>query len=219
MEPNLSDAAKWAHRETLKEHQQQDALQVLKQGWRSVQDDLTKAYLRLQLRSYLTIIGLLKSHSPKELSEFISNVFVPPATPEEAKIQLLADIVIDWAYPDNKIEPIIGEALSEINKAYDVIKLHAGGWSSYDSNLEKRRTAVLEWYRHNEARLSYLKEIYLDDLALYEDRGGQERRNFVTLLLRKIVKDKANMELTFREVNAHLKNIEKSKRPLTLEDL
>jgi hypothetical protein len=76
-----------------------------------------------------------------------------------------------------------------------------GGWSSLaDKSKEKRKTAVLDWYRRNQARLPYLKEVYLEDPALYEDGGGQEKRNFITRLLTRIVKDNANQELIFQKL-------------------
>ena len=97
-----------------------------------------------------------------------------------------------------------------------------GGWSSpADKSQEKRKSAVLDWYQRNQASLSYLKEIYLDDPSLYEDGGGQEKRNFITRLMIKIVKDQADHELTFQKVETHFKNLKKRKRhpPLRIKDL
>ena len=78
-------------------------------------------------------------------------------------------------------------ALPEIRKAYNVILRSGGGWSSRKSNADKRKKAVLTWYKRNQVQLSYLKETYLEDPVLYEDRGGQEKRNFINRLLIKIV--------------------------------
>ena len=125
-------------------------------------------------------------------------------------------------FPDKKIEPIIVKTLSEIKKAYNVILQSGGGWSSpADKSQEKRKSAVLDWYRRNQASLSYLKEIYLEDPAIYEDGGGQEKRNFIIRLTIKIVKDNADEELTFQKVDTHLKKLKKLKPhpPLRLEDL
>lgn len=217
---NLKDAAEWSLKESLKEQEQQSALQVLERGWPSIQPELRSAYLRLQLRTPLLIPGLLKNYSPKELAKYIAPIFTSPASPEEAKIQLLADLVISLLYPGKKIDPIVWEAEPEIEEAYNVILRSGGGWSSpADKSQEKRKSAVLDWYRRNQARLSYLKEIYLEDPALYEDRGGQEKRNFITRLVIKIVKDQANQKLTFQKVDAHLKNLKNLKQPLRLEDL
>jgi hypothetical protein len=215
---NLREAAQQLQKEPLKEPELQSALLVLEQGWQSVLPYLETAYLRLQLGP-LTLPGLLKNYSPKDLAKYIAPVFTSPSSPEEAKIQLLADLVISLLFPERKIDPIIWEALPEIEEAYSVILQSGGGWSSYESNPEKRKTAVLEWYRRDQARLSYLEEIYLDDPALYEGGGGQEKRNFITRLLIKIVKDKGNQELTFQKVEAHLKNLKDLKQPLRLEDL
>lgn len=217
---NLKDAAEWSLKESLKEQEQQSALQVLERGWPSIQPELRSAYLRLQLRTPLLIPGLLKNYSPKELAKYIAPIFISPPSPEEAKIQLLADLVISLLYPGKKIDPIVWEAEPEIEEAYNVILRSGGGWSSpADKSQEKRKSAVLGWYRRNQARLSYLKEIYLEDPALYEDRGGQEKRNFITRLVIKIVKDQANQKLTFQKVDAHLKNLKNLKQPLRLEDL
>jgi hypothetical protein len=204
----------------LKEQKRREALQVLEKGVESIHLDLREAYLRLQLRNSLLIPGLMKNYSNDYLAKYVAEIFAPPASPEEAKIQLLADLAIDLMFQDKKIEPIVSEALSEIEEAYNVIISHGGGWSC-KSNPEKRKTAVLKWYRLNQAHLSYLKEIYLDDTALYEDGGGAERRNFKTILLKKIIKDIANQELTFQKVDVHLKNLKRIKRhpPLRLEDL
>ena len=59
------------------------------------------------------------------------------------------------------------------------------------------------------------------DPALYEDRGGQEKRDFIKRLVIKIVKDQANQKLTFQKVETYFKNLKKLKRhpPLRLEDL
>jgi hypothetical protein len=193
-----------------------------KENIRSVQPYLRKAYLRLQLRNSLLIPGLLENYTPEYLSEYVAEIFAPPRNPEEAKIQLLADLVIGLMFPEKKIELIISKALSEIKKAYNVILQIGGGWSSpADKSQEKRKSAVLEWYQRNQASLSYLKEIYLDDPALYEDGGGQEKRNFIVRLMIKIVKDQAEQELTFQKVDTHFKNLKKLKphRPLRLEDL
>lgn len=214
---NLRDAVVPKLNEELKEQERQEALQVLEQGWPSIQPELRAAYLRLRLGP-LTLPGLLKNYSPKDLSEYITPIFTPPASPEEAKIKLLADLVISLLFPEKKIDPIIWEAELEIKKAYNVILRSGGGWSS-KIKPEKRKTAVLDWYRRNQARLSYLKEIYLEDPVLYEDGGGQEKRNFITRLLTKIVKDNANQELTFQKVNARLKSFKKLGQPLKLEDL
>jgi hypothetical protein len=202
---NLNEIAKWRKREGQK------------QELESLLPDLKKAYLRLQLNP-LTLPELLKNYSPEYLAEYMAPILEPPASPEEAKIQMLADLVISLLYPGKKIDLIIDEALPEIEKAYNVVLRRGGGWS-FESNPDKRKTAVLEWYQRSQPRLSYLKEAYLQDLALYEDGGGQEKRNFITRLLLKIVKDKANKELNFQKVDAHLKTLKKLKQRLRLEEL
>ena len=216
---NLREAVTPKLNEELKEQKRREALQVLKQGLASIQPELRAAYLRLRLGP-LTLPGLLKNYSPKELSKYITPIFTPPASPEEAKIKLLADLAISLLFLEEKNDSIIFEAEIEIQEAYNAIFQSGGGWSSpADKSKEKRKTAVLDWYRRNQARLSYLKEVYLEDTALYEDGGGQEKRNFITRLLIKIVKDNANQELTLRKVNARLKRFKTIRQPLRLEDV
>jgi hypothetical protein len=217
---NLREAVEPKLNEKMKEQKRREALQVLKEGWSSIQPELGEAYLRLTFKSPRSIPGLLKNYSPKTLAKYISSIFTGPATPEEAKIQLLADLVISLIYPEKKIDPIMWEALPEIEKAYNVILHSGGGWASpSDKSQEMRKTAVLDWCRHKQAQLSYLKEEYLEDPILYQDGGGQEKRNFIIRLMINIIRDKANKELTFRKVDAHLKNLKNLKQPLRLEDL
>ena len=131
-------------------------------------------------------------------------------------------MVISLLFPGEKIDPIVWEALPEIEEAYNVILRSGGGWSSpADKSQEKRKLAVLDWYRRNQARLSNLKDIYLEDPARYEDGCGQEKRNFIARLMIKIVKDQADHELTFQKVDTHFKNLKKRKRhpPLRIKDL
>jgi hypothetical protein len=216
---NLREAVEPKLSEKLKEQKRREALQILKGGWSSIQHEIGDAYLRLAFKSPMAIPGLLKNYSPKDLAKYISPIFTDPATPEEAKIQLLADLVISLLYPE-KIDPIIWEALPEIEKAYDVIMESGGGWASpSDKSQERRKTAVLDWCRHNQARLSYLNKEYLEDPVLYQDGGGQEKRNFIVRLMIKIIRDKASKKLTFQKVDAHLKNLKNLKQPLRLEDL
>jgi len=96
--------------ELLKEQRQQEALEVLKQGWKSVQPYLKKAYVQLQLMNPITIRRLLENYPGEEINEYFLKLLLNlPATPEEAKIQLLANMVIDLVFPksERKIETII----------------------------------------------------------------------------------------------------------------
>jgi hypothetical protein len=165
-----------------------------------------------------TLPGLLKNYSPEYLAKFTAQNFDPPTSPEEAKIRLLADMVIALVYPDKKFDLTIWLALPQIERAYNVVLRSGGGWSS-NSNPDKRKTAVLEWYRRNQARLSYLKESYLHDTNLYNPGGGQEKRNFIVRLMIKIVEDKTSMELTFQKVADLLKSLKQLEQPLRLEDV
>jgi hypothetical protein len=200
----------------LQKEQQQETLQALDQGLQSVQPYLRKAYLRMRLRNASLIPGLLESYSIEHLADKIADIFEATASPEEEKIQLLADMLIHILYPDN----IISMALPEIKKAYNVILRSAGGWSSRKSNPDKRREAALNWFRRNRDRFSYLKETYLEDPALYNVGGGQEKRNFINRLMIKIVNAEIGKELTFQKVDESIKELKKQMgQSLRLEDL
>jgi len=186
-----------------------------------IQSDLKDAYLRLLLRSPMAIPGLLKNYSPEELAEYITPPLIPPTSPEEVKIQLLADLVVSLLFPEKKIAPIIWEALPEIEEAYNAVAKDGGGWSTFKDEIDtnKRKSAAISWYRGNQARISHLKEAHLEDTTLYADGGGQEKRNFVGRLIIKIVKDMTNEVITFDNVKDHLTYLKKLKTPLRLEDL
>jgi len=197
--------------------QRQEALK------QSIAAHLRKAYLRMQLRNAALIPGLLKNYSPDYLAKYCAEIFVPSGNPEDERIQLLADQLIPLVYPDKKIEQIIFMTVPQIKDAYKAILKRGGGWSAH-STPEKRKTAVLDWYRHNQARPSYclscLKETYLQDPALYDDGGGQEKRNFIYRLVIMIVKADTGKELTFQKVDEHFKKLKKLiRQPLRLEDL
>ena len=70
---------------------------------------------------------------------------------------------------------------------------------------------MVAWYRNNQPRLSYLKMSYLEDPTLYNDGGGQEKRNFKNHLLLKIIKQKVTKEMTFRKVHDQLKSLKTAK--------
>lgn len=206
-------------KELLKEQEAKEALQVLEQGLKSVSSELAKAYLRLRLKNPYTIPGLLKNYSIDYLSKYLADLYAPPENPHEAKIQILADMVITLVYPEKRIDSIIPLAMPEIEKAYKAVMKDGGGWSS-KSKPENRKAAALKWYQRNQPRLFFLKEIYLQDLVLYRDRGGQEKRDFITRLLINIVRDTINEELTFQKVSDNFKrNNDLINQSLKLEDL
>ncbi len=216
---NLKDAAERPLKESLKKQNPQSTLQVLEQGWFNIQPELKAAFLRLQLRNPLLIPGLLKNYSIDYLAGYCAEIFAPPASPEEAKIQLLADLVVSLQYPEKKLNVVISKARLEIKKAYNAVMRDGGGWSSMKSNPDKRRTAVLAWYKKNESSLSYLNENHLNNQILYRG-GGQHKRDFCVRLLLEIIKDIGNNELTFRKVHDdHFKGFKGPIEPLRVEDL
>lgn len=65
--------------------------------------------------------------------------FGPPNSPEEARIQLLANMVISLLFPGKKINLIISAALPEIAKSYKVVLQDGGGWSSDISKATQKK--------------------------------------------------------------------------------
>ena len=194
----------------------------LEDGWESVQPYLRRAYLLRQVNP-LIFRRLLHNHTGEEITEYFLQVLAPPASPEEAKIQLLADMVIGLMFPktEEKIDAIILTALKEINKAYEVIVQVGSGWSSDHKkiNPEKRKKAVLEWWQNAQGQLTYLKETHLQDENLYNPGGGQEKRNFIVRMIRKIVEEETGKELTFQKVKDRLEDLKKLQQPLNLKGL
>ncbi len=176
------------------------------ESWRSNFPHLDKNTLRLVypqlsdaiLRMHMSL--LFKSFSDRDRDCYLK----PLASPEEKTIMVLADMVVALLIPEPLISDLIGNARGEVEEAYHVILEKGGGWAS-KIKPDQRKAAVGEWYTQNRTRLSYLEESYLQDSALYEDRGGQEKRQFISLLLKKIIKKITKKELTFAKVKAHLK--------------
>jgi hypothetical protein len=111
-----------------------------------------------------------------------------------------------------KIDRIISEALPEIKEAYQAIMQDGGGWSSLKGGAENRQKAVLAWFIRNAPRLSYLKKVHLEDGHLYNEGGGQEKRNFEMRLLKKVIKETMNKELTYNKINVRVRRV-KTKKP------
>jgi hypothetical protein len=154
---------------------------------------------------------LLMSSSDRDQDCYLK----PLASPEERTIMVLADMVAALIFPETFIPGIIDKAKVEIEEAYRAIMEEGGGWSDvHKSSRDKRKKALLEWYQRNQARLSYLKESYLEDGRLYEGRGGQEKRDFRDILLIKVIKHVVKQELTFAKVRNLTENLKKSKQPL-----
>jgi hypothetical protein len=107
--------------------------------------------------------------------------------------------------------PTISDALPEIDEAYNVVKQDGGGWSDRPGGDIQRQTAVLAWFDENKARLTCLKKSYLKDLALYNFGSGQEKRNFYTRLIGKIVEETAHQKITSQEIIDCLRRLKKSK--------
>jgi len=185
---------------------------------------LVKAYMRMQLKNAAFIPGLLKNYSKEYLAEYMTEIYLPSDDPVEEQFQQIVDRLIPFIFPDKKIDQIIFMTLPLIKDAHEAILKHGGGWSSTKSNLEKRKTAVLDWYRRNQSQrryyLSTLKEKHLQNSDLYNDGGGQEKRNFIKRLLINIIKTETNKQLTFRELDERIRKLNKViGQPLRLEDL
>ena len=149
---------------------------------------------------------------PDDTRGFIQEMFYKtPASPEQRAIVVLADLVVALINPEKLLPGLINKACGEIAEAYQVILHEGGGWSFSGTNPEKRKSAVFAWYQRNRPRLSYLQESFLQDIALYEDRGGQEKRDFRARLLSKIIEYTTSQELTLSEIKNLLETIKKSK--------
>lgn len=201
----------------LTKEQQQEALK------QDLSPIVKKAYLRMQLKNSAFVPGLLMNYSKEELAEYVAKIFLPSDDPVEEQIQQIADLLIPFIYPDKKIDQIIDMTFRHVEEAYNAILKHGGGWSR-TSNPDKRKMAVLAWFRRNNSKpeysLSSLKEIYLQDSALYDYGSGQERRNFINRLLINIIKTETNKKLTYQELDERINNIKKvTGQPLRLEDL
>lgn len=154
-----------------------------------------------------------------ELS-FLKTIFTPPTSHEEAVIRTLADMVVTLLDdPKNRIEPIISGALPEIDEAYNAVLQEGGGWSARKGGPERRQAAVLAWFDRNEARLSHLKKPHLEDPNLYNDGGGQEKRNFRIRLIGKVVEETAHQRITSQEIIDTLRRLKKSEKDLSGESL
>jgi hypothetical protein len=200
MAPTLRETAEWV----LMEEWRKAFPYLDKTTLRLIYPQLTEAALRLHL------YPLLEDLSDEDRDRY----FKTPASPAERTIVVLADLVVALLFPETIISGLIDNAMGEIGEAYQIMKSMGGGWSSNTSKStpEKRKTAVLEWYRLNQTRLSYLNKTYLKDSGLYKDRGGQEKRDFQVRLLKKIIQQVVKRELTFNKVGKQLNILKYIKR-------
>lgn len=198
MKTNLGDLGKW----------------VSMEEWRSAFPYLEEANLRLVHRhlSKAALRLVLYAKSEYLSDELRGKLFTSPTLPGEKTIMVLADLVIALRFPQKIIPGIIHKAIVEVEEAYKVILQKGGGWASRSQdNPEKRKTAVLQWFRKNQARLSYLKEPYLEDLNLYVPRSGQEKRDFRAQLLVKIIEETTKQELPPTKITEYYRDFKKSK--------
>lgn len=188
--------------------------------WQRAFPWLDKATLRLvQRRLDRAIIRVYHLYPIiNDLPEALREEYLKPAaSPEEQTSEALADIIVNLIYPGEILPAIISQAAGEIDEAYRVILRNGGGWSRRISSPDKRKSALLDWYQRNHHRLLYLREPYLQDQALYEDRGGQEKRDFESRLLAKIVETLTRKRLPFSKIQAHLKSLKKRIKALRQE--
>jgi hypothetical protein len=188
--------------------------------WQRTFPWLDKASLRLVQRRLDRAIIRVHHLYPimDDLPEALREEYLkPPANLEEQTSEVLADIVVNLIYPGEVLPAIISQAAGEIDEAYRVIMQEGGGWSRQTSNPDKRKAAVLDWYQRNHHRLLYLREPYLQDPALYEDRGGQEKRDFESRLLAKVVATLTRKRLPFSKIQTHLKSLKKRMQALRQE--
>lgn len=147
------------------------------------------------------------------IKDFLKEIFAPPASHEEEVIMIVADILVDLIVdPVRRIAPIISAALPEIEEAYNVVLQDGGGWSSRGGKSERRKAATFAWFDQNKARMSYLNKSHLQDLTLYNDGAGQDKRNFYIHLILKIVKERAHRIITFNEILNYMRRTKKEER-------
>jgi hypothetical protein len=158
--------------------------------------------------------GLLWAESCSD--EFLNSIFAPPATILEARTQHAADIIVYMIF-EKKInskmtDDLISKAMPEIEEAYNVILRDGGGWSGLKGDPDKRQAVVLAWFDKHRTRLSFLKRSYLEDPTLYNDGGGQEKRNLIVRLSLLILQRKVAKRITFQNIYAHYKKLSKAQQ-------
>jgi hypothetical protein len=187
--------------------------ELIEQGWQAILPYLKKAAFRLHLNPLAP--GTLQNYS----DEFLEQIFGPPASRVEESKQQLVGMIFALLFPEKEIDFLITKALPELEEAYKVILKKGDGWASQlDRGADKRKRAVLAWYRSTHDQLSYIKEPHLQDANLYNP-SSQHKRNFYGRLLIKIVKDIVNIDITFQQVNAHLKNLKEFSHSLYSKDV
>jgi hypothetical protein len=196
-EANLAEAVEW---------------RKIEEAWKHFLPYLKKAAIRLHVNPLTS--GVLKNYS----AEFLKEIFGPPVSIIDERKQFFAGQIFAWLFPEKEIEFIVTKATPEVEEVYHTVVKEGSGWGSFPkSTPEKRKMAVLNWWGHNQGRLFYLKETHLGDTKLYEFGGGQERRGFIGLLLKKIVEDQTNMNVTRQKVYNYYKRLKK--KPLRLKKL
>lgn len=199
-----------------------DPLSLIKRQILIIQPHLAKAWMRLllhyeDLQALPTKTLVDFEESIKMYTTFLTEeeettwrpqVYDPPQTPEEETISLLADLVAALLFreeiSEKKTIEVLREALSEVERAYGAVKRKGGGWRK-NSTDNARQTAALQFFRANREHLKFLKEEHLLDPSLYNEGGGQEKRNFTVRLLGKIIHDTTHQHLPIKEIMRCLK--------------
>jgi hypothetical protein len=148
--------------------------------------------------------------------EILRTIFAPPADYKEAMLTHVTDfltfITFDERATLKMVNSTVSKALPEIKEAYNVILKDGGGWSYRRGGPSQRQTAVLAWFNRNKDRLSYLKKSYLEDPTLYNDGGGQEKRNFTIRLLMLIIKQNITQKITSQKIQKSLNNLKNAQQ-------
>ena len=108
----------------------------------------------MQLKNSAFVPGLLMNSSKEEFAKYAAKIFLPSDDPVEEQIQQIADLLIPFIYPDKKIDQIIDMTFNHVEEAYNAILKHGGGWSR-TANPDKRKMAVLAWFRRNNSEHKY----------------------------------------------------------------
>lgn len=99
----------------------------------------------------------------------------------------------------SQVIKLINEVRKEVEQIYSAVK--SVGFSSKLFDPEKRwkKAALSEWQDKKED-FKYIKEAFLQDDNLYEFNSSQERRDFISGLLKKLIEDNGMGEIGARRL-------------------
>ena len=125
-----------------------------------------------------------------------------PTSEWDAKVRLMAEIIIALIFQKEKektrIKLIVEDCLAEIDSLYKKM-IKGGGWRRGHSAKERQNDVML-YYDQHPVRFKYIKKFFLEELSLYDEGGGQEKRNFRYRLINKILSEEIKQTFKVREI-------------------